>query len=555
MNDAARKRIFPFELQKPGTKTALVIGGAGFLGSYISEQLISQGIKVICVDNLTAGAKENVKSLLNNEGFSFLRADVNSPEFKVPDEVKIDIIIHAAGVEEFSVDKELSLETLLVNSLGTRVLLELAKTKKAKFILVSSANLQSGVFSSTSLRHYFGRDAANESTFTHNEAKRFAEALVFEYFKNYDLNTIVARVKDVFGPRMSLNAEGAINKIISGVLSGKRVVITGDRLKTLNPTFVSDVSNGIVKAATVGVKGEIYNLVGPEKINLEAVVQTTKQAVGNVEVSYRGSVDDLEMPYHQLDVSTSYKKLNWRPTIELGDGISQTVNYFRQKAKVAEDKPQTSLFVDSQNKNSKRFINISIPHLVHLRLVVFLSALALVIVTVFYPGVSLIVNNYQANSNFKSAINSLNIEAVDQVTTESEKASDYYKKASTNLQNLNWLLQIFVSRDRLTTLDTFYFVGEKFSDSIYQTALALDVLITQSSTETMLEEKEVAAYLQDILNKAEEAKLSYDLGGTNLENMEIASLPKALRDDLELFKLAEIVIGNILEELLASTGT
>ena len=162
MIDSARERIFPFELKKSGTKTAIVVGGAGFLGSFVCEQLISQGIRVICVDNLTAGSKENIKGLINNDGFSFLKADVNSTDFSIPGEAKIDIIIHAAGIEEFSVDKELSLETLLVNSLGTRILLELAKVKKAKFVFVSSASLQSGVFSSTSLRYYFGRDAANE---------------------------------------------------------------------------------------------------------------------------------------------------------------------------------------------------------------------------------------------------------------------------------------------------------------------------------------------------------------------------------------------------------
>jgi len=555
MSEAARKRIFPFELQKSGLKTALVVGGAGFLGSFISEQLISQGIKVICIDNLTSGAKENIKDLINNEGFSFLKANVNSPDFSIPAEVKIDIVIHAAGIEEFSVDKELSLETLLVNSLGTRILLELAKAKKAKFILVSSADLQSGVFSSTSLRYYFGKEAANESTFTHNEAKRFAEALVFEYFKNYNLNAVVVRVKDVFGPRMSLNAEGDINKVIAGAISGKKATIIGDGLKILNPTFVTDVSNGIVKAATVGVKGEIYNLVSPDKINLEKVVQTTKQVVGNVEIAYKSSSDDLELPYHQLDVSTSYKKLNWRPTVNLGDGISQTVTYFRQKSNEINDKPPGPLFVDSQNKNNKKFINISIPHLAHVRLVIFLSALALVIITVFYPGLALLVNTYQADSNFKAGIKSLNTDQVKQAILDSERAEDAYKKAATNLQNLNWLLQIFVGRERLTALDDFYFVGEKFSTATYQTAQALDILITQSSIETRLGKEDLAVYLQSIITKADDAKIDYELGAANLENLQSGDLPKALRDDLVLFQEADIILEDILEELLVSTDT
>src|SRR3990172_12665630 len=120
MNDSARGRIFPFEIKKTEGKTALVVGGAGFLDSYISDQLISHDFSVFCVDNLTSGRKENVKQLLDNPNFSFIKADINTPGFNVPEEVGIDIIFHAAGLEEFSVDKDLSLETLLVNSLGTR---------------------------------------------------------------------------------------------------------------------------------------------------------------------------------------------------------------------------------------------------------------------------------------------------------------------------------------------------------------------------------------------------------------------------------------------------
>ena len=555
MNDSARDRIFPFQLKKPDGKVALVVGGAGFVGSYICEQLINQEFSVVCVDNLTSGSRENIKNLIDNEAFTYIKADVNLPSFHLPQELKIDLIFHVAGLEEFSIEKELSLETLLVNSLGTRVLLELARAKKAKFVFVSSANLYSAVFSSTSLKYYFGRDAANESNFTHNEAKRFAEALVFEYFKNYDLYAIVTRVKDVYGPRMSIGAEGELNKIISGATTGKKTIISGDGIKTVNPTYVTDVSSGIVKASIYGSKGEIYNLVNPEKVTLDAFIQTTRQVVGALDVDYKKALEDLEPPYHQLDLSTSYEKLSWNPTVSLADGISRTINYFRQQDKGTQNKLPQPIFTEVQNKNSRKFLNLKLPFLSHIRLVIFLAALALVTLTVIYPGGALIFNTYQANSNFKSALKNLESDRANRASMEAEKAEESFRKAANNLQNVEWLLKIIISRERLNALDDFYFVGEKFSAAVYHTAGALDVLITQTSTGANLNGEEVKISLQDIMISAGEARSNYELGAASLESLQNGGLPKALKDDLEVFNEADNTLESLLEELLASTDT
>ena len=555
MSDSARERIFPFELKKTEGKTALVAGGAGFVGSYVCEQLLAQGFRVVCVDNLTSGSKENIESLLNRDDFYFVKADLNSPKFSLPKELKIDVIIHAAGLEEFSIDKDLSLETLLVNSLGTRILLEIAKEKKAKFVFISSADLYSGVFSSTSLKYYFGKDAANESTFTHNEAKRFAEALVFEYFKNYDLDAIVVRVKDVYGPRMSFQAEGDLNKIITGAVSGKKITISGDGLKTINPTYATDISSGVVRAVVSGSKGEIYNLVNPDKLTLDAFVQTVKQVSGSLKVSYKGLSEDLELPYHQLDLSTSQEKLSWRPTVSLADGISHTITYFRQKGARPQTEATQPIFSEAQNRNSKRLVNFKLPHLKHVRLVIFLAALVLVIFTVIYPGVSLVFNTRQANSSFDSAAKNLESDRVKGTMADAEKAENSYQRATQDLQNLNWLLEIIMSNERVSALDDFYFIGEQFSNSLFHTATAVEILIVQTADDTALVDAELQGHLINILTEANKAKNSYELGATNLENLQSGSLPKALSDDYETFNEAEDTLREILEELSGSTGT
>lgn len=556
MSESAQERIFPFLIKKTEAKTALVAGGAGFIGSHICDQLIYQGFSVICVDNLTSGSKDNIKHLLDSSSFAFVKADINSSTFSVPPELKIDIIFHAAGIEEFSIDKNLSLESLFVNSLGARILLDLAKAKGAEFVFISTADLYSGVFSSTSLKYYFGKDPKSESTFTHNEAKRFAEALVFEYFKKYDLPALVVRVKDVYGPRMNLQAEGELNRFIREVTNNKKLIISGDGLKTVTPTFISDISTGIVKAALVGSKGEIYNLVNPDKITLNSLAEVIKQVVGGVEITHKSASDDLEPPYHQLDLSTSLEKLDWRPKIGLADGVSETIAYFRRGREDTQKKTSQPLFLKPQSGSSRKTEKGKKGAFLYsnLRIIIFLASLALVAITIVYPGAALMFNTNQANTNFKEALQNLEVDRVKESKDQAQKAEFSYKRAAQNLQNLVWLLQIFAERDRLTTLDEFYFIGEKLSGATLSTASALEVLINQTSIKTEITEVQLQEYLQTIGDNTQEAKLKLNLVTSSMTTLEEDKLPNALIDDLNAMKESKLLLEELVGELSSSTA-
>lgn len=555
MTDSARERIFPFAIKKSLGKTALVAGGAGFLGSHLCDLLISYGFSVICVDNLTSGSKDNIQHLLNLPSFSLVKADINSPNFTLPDEVKIDIIFHAAGLEEFPVDQNLSLETLLVNSLGTRILLEMARKKGAKFVFISSADLHQGVFSSTSLKYYFGRDPKDESTFTHNEAKRFAEALVFEYFKKYNIFAEVVRVKDLYGPRMNLQADGELNRLLKGVIYGKKLEVLGEGLKTLNPTYVLDAAQGVVKASLEGKSGEIYNLVNPDKVTTSSLAQVMREVVGGIEINFKKGSSEVEFPYHQLDLSTS-EKLDWRPSTSLADGIAETIGYFRGRETPAQEPPPKPLFLQSSggpvkgpaSKKTKRFGRF-------LRLTIFLASLILVLITVIYPGGALIFNTYQANQSFKKTIQSLEADQPGQSVKAAERAQGSYQKASQNLQNLNWLLQIFVEREKLSTLDDFYFSGESLSKGAVSVSQALTILINQTKVTTGISEEELEDYLLKIGEGIQEARLSFEAGSSTLDSLEEEKLPASLRDDLETIRQGRALLEELIEELDNSTTT
>ncbi len=552
MSESAKEKIFPFALKNK--ETALVVGGAGFIGASVCEKLLSEGLSVICIDNLTSGVKENVEHLLNAPNFSFINADINTPGFRLPAAVKVDLIFHIAGVEEFPANTNLSLETLLVNSLGTRVLLEIAKDQAAKFILVSSATFYPEVFSASSLKYYFGKDPKDESVFTYGEAKRFAEALVVEYFKNYGLFAVVTRVKDVYGPRMNLEAQGDLNRLVSETLIGKKLTVAGDGLKILNPTFITDVSEGIVKAAVAGRKGEIYNLINPEKITVASLVQTIRQVVGSVEIVRKNVDEDLEPAFHQPDLTTSFETLSWRPKVALADGVSETVAYFRKKGGGRAPQPTYLLLENKNQPVIKTKENKKKPHFNYLRLVIFLASLLLILITVVYPAVALVFNTYQANRSFKAAADNLQGDRTRETEKSAQSAQDHYQKASQDLQNLSWLLSIFVKREKLSALDDFYFSGENVAQATYSTANGLDILI-QDTTGTKLSAAQSQQALEAIKNDAAESKGKLDLVSPTLESLDDRSIPQSLRDDLNRIKQTQSVLDEINAQLLGSTGT
>ena len=191
--------------------TALVAGAAGFIGSHLCDTLIHQNCKVYAIDNWSTGKKNNLKHLLKNDNFVFLEHDLNKP-FKSP-VPNVDYIFHLAGVEAYVNGLDISLDTLLVNSLGTRELLDIAKKQNAKFLMASTTDIFQGFLSSSDLAHYFGTDHKQQETYSHHEAKRFSEALTFEYVSEHHLDARIVRLGNVYGPRMDLRAGNDINMV------------------------------------------------------------------------------------------------------------------------------------------------------------------------------------------------------------------------------------------------------------------------------------------------------------------------------------------------------
>src|SRR3990172_830091 len=328
MNTAPRQENSKLNFTKKDKPTILVAGGAGFIGSFLREALVTQEYNVICVDNLEFGYKANIEKLTHLPSFTFWEADINKPGFTLPPAIQLSHIFHLAGVEKHQSDAQASLSTLLVNSYGTKNLLNLAVSKRSRFVLVSSTEGFHGAITQTSLYKYF-KDGQNIIQTSFAEEKRFAESLTAEYLKKQGLNALVVRVKDPYGPRMDLGSGSPIASMLAQTMKKDKIEIQGDGLSTLNPTFVADIVFGILKASVQGEKGGIYNLVSQEKFTVRSSAEILKKITG-VDIEYK-KTEDTELPEPPLLLEKSEEALGWSPKVGFEDGLKQTIDYYKEQ--------------------------------------------------------------------------------------------------------------------------------------------------------------------------------------------------------------------------------
>ncbi len=311
--------------------SALVIGGAGFVGSYICESLLAQNLKVIALDDLSSGKEEYIEGLKKDKSFQFIKVDIDHtplPEF--PD---AKYIFHIGGIESYINGLDLSLKTMLVNSIGTYNILELTRKNNAKLLLASSLDIYGGVLSSLNLKNYFGQSERDAKKYTHHEAKRYAEALVTEYYRKYEIDARIVRVADVYGPRMDLSSGTEIAQLFQEATNSDSLTVHGDGLKTIHPTFVSDVVAGITKAMfTQNTQGKIYNITAHDEINVLNFAYTVqKNSTKPLKIQFTQEYKEVKFPLHPTEIQQTESELAWSAKTNLAEGVTQTLEYFYLK--------------------------------------------------------------------------------------------------------------------------------------------------------------------------------------------------------------------------------
>ncbi|MDQ3239038.1 MAG: NAD-dependent epimerase/dehydratase family protein [bacterium] len=313
---------------------ALVIGAAGFIGSYVCESLVAQNINVVGVDYPNDPQSQNLEKLSKNKNFTYFEMDINKG-IKLEDP-SFEYIFHIGGIESYLSGVDVSIDNLLINSIGMHNTLELAKASNSKVLLVSLLDIYSGMMSSLDLKNYFGSNQSDTNKFSHFEAKRYAEALLAEYYRKFNVNARVVRISDVYGPRMNLKSESDCARLIESAISSDSLTIHGDGLKTLHPTFISDVVVGITKAMFVEETiGKIYNLVSKEEINvLNLAYAIQKNSTKPLKIQFAQDYTQVNFPLHKTEFMQTEKDLAWKAKTTISEGITLTLEYlFLNKAK------------------------------------------------------------------------------------------------------------------------------------------------------------------------------------------------------------------------------
>ncbi|MBI3615661.1 MAG: SDR family oxidoreductase [Candidatus Omnitrophica bacterium] len=302
----------------------LVTGGAGFIGSHLCERLLAEGHHVLCLDNFLTGDEENIAHLISNRSFELIRQSiVDSLELNG----SLDTILHFASPASPPDYLKHPIETLKVGSIGTLNALELAKSKKAKFLLASTSEVYGDPLVHPQPESYWGNVSSIGPRSVYDEAKRFSEALTMAYHRAHGLDTRIVRIFNTFGPRMRKEDGRAIPNFITQALSGRPITVYGNGSQTRSFCYISDLVEGIRRLMDFNFHDPV-NLGNPEEKTLldlaKIIVRLTRSP--SPLVFQPLPTDDPKQRCPQIQQAR--QKLNWAPKISLEDGLKETIAWF-----------------------------------------------------------------------------------------------------------------------------------------------------------------------------------------------------------------------------------
>lgn len=314
----------------------LVAGGAGFIGSNLCLRLLDQNFNVICIDNLLTGSKKNVEDFLGNPSFKFIEKDITEKETSLEiKDVKVDFIFHLASPASPNKKSDKSyinypIETLLVNSLGTYNLLELSKKNKASFLFASSSEIYGDPAVSPQKESYFGNVNPIGVRSVYDEGKRFGESISMAYARKFGLDARVVRIFNTYGPKMRKDDGRVVSNFINQALAEKPITVYGEGQQTRSFCYVDDLVNGLLKAMFSDKnKGEVVNIGNPDERKIIDMANIIKEMTGSDSQIIHEELPEDDPKSRKPDIEKAQTLLNWRPAVNLEQGLKKTIDYFR----------------------------------------------------------------------------------------------------------------------------------------------------------------------------------------------------------------------------------
>jgi len=315
-------------------KKFLIAGGAGFIGSHLSEKLLNRGDSVICVDNYITGSKENISHLLDNPNFTLVEQDIIDGVPEIQEE--LEGIFHLASPASPNQKSErsyiaYSIETLRVNSQGTFNLLNLAKDKNAKFVYASTSEVYGNPSVSPQPETYWGNVNPNGIRSVYDEGKRFGEAMTMAYVRKFGLDARIMRIFNTYGDRMQPDDGRVVSNFIIQALQGENITVYGDGNQTRSFCYVTDLVEGIEKLMDkADIKGEIVNLGNPSEYTISELAHKITQMIDtSSQIVFEDKPAD-DPDRRKPDITKAKQLLNWEPKVPLEEGLQKTIEYFKQ---------------------------------------------------------------------------------------------------------------------------------------------------------------------------------------------------------------------------------
>lgn len=311
------------------SKRILVTGGAGFIGSHLCERLVAEGNSVVCLDNLFTGQKENISHLMGSHGFEFMFHDVTEPFYVECDEIYNLACPASPPHYQFN-----PIKTAKTNVFGALNVLELAQKCQARVLQASTSEVYGNPQVHPQPESYWGYVNPHGIRSCYDEGKRMAETLFFDYHRQSGVDIKIVRIFNTYGPKMRPDDGRVVSNFIMQCLRGEDITIYGDGKQTRSFCYVDDLVDGMIRMmnSRSGFTGPV-NLGNPGEFTMLELAETVMNIAGSKSKIIFKPLPEDDPARRKPFIELAEKELHWNPTIPLAEGLTQTVDYFKNLVK------------------------------------------------------------------------------------------------------------------------------------------------------------------------------------------------------------------------------
>lgn len=304
----------------------LVTGGAGFLGSHLCDRLVKAGNEVVCLDNLFTGSKDNIRHLLKQDHFEMIRHDVITPI-----EIEIDQIYNLACPASPVHYQINPVRTIQANVLGVTNMLEVAKRTRARILQASTSEVYGDPIVHPQTEDYWGNVNPIGIRSCYDEGKRVAETLMMDYHRQHTMDIRIARIFNTYGPRMAVKDGRVVSNFIIQALRGEDITVYGEGLQTRSFCFVDDMVDGLMRLMNAPEFYGPVNLGNPNEFTVLELAEKVIRLTNSTSKIIHKPLPEDDPTQRQPDITLAKSKLDWKPTVELEEGLKSTIFYFEKK--------------------------------------------------------------------------------------------------------------------------------------------------------------------------------------------------------------------------------